>query len=288
MTCQLPEQCDVFVADIFRPAPKDDVASMEHPLFALRAGDRRVRTYTRNGTTVVVEPGVHGCATIHDKDVWIYCITQLVAGLNCGREVGRTVRFRGGDFLNATGRPVAGVGYRRLVRALERLKGTVVRTNIETDATRERAGFGLIDAWRVVERDHGNRMVAVEVTLPDWLWRSVRARHVLTVSRDYFRLRKPLARRIYELARKHCGAQPKWRISLNTLRDKCGSTDTERKFRAALKVIAGVNELPDYRLAFDGEADVVTVYARCSRGQIAQVSDLVDALSKEPKAAVCG
>lgn len=55
-------QRDFFVADIFDWSPKDDLASMEHPLFALRAGDRRVRTYARNGVTVRVEPGARGCA----------------------------------------------------------------------------------------------------------------------------------------------------------------------------------------------------------------------------------
>ena len=44
--CLAPDrhpQMDFFIADIFDAALKDDVASMEHPLFALKAGDRRVR-----------------------------------------------------------------------------------------------------------------------------------------------------------------------------------------------------------------------------------------------------
>lgn len=35
------------------------MASMEHPLFALKAGDMRVRTYERNGTIVKVMPGTY-------------------------------------------------------------------------------------------------------------------------------------------------------------------------------------------------------------------------------------
>ncbi|MEN3033133.1 replication initiator protein A [Chromobacterium amazonense] len=31
----------------------------------------------------------------------------------------------------------------------------------------------------------------------------------------YLGLRKPLARRMYELARKHCGHQAEWRIGLD-------------------------------------------------------------------------
>lgn len=122
-------------------------------------------------------------------------------------------------------------------------------------------------------------MVAVEVTLPEWLWRSVKAKHVLTLSRDYFRIRKPLDRRIYELARKHCGAQPKWRVSIKTLYEKSGSTDALRKFRAAAKALAESNELPDYRMTFDAEGDALTFYARAEKGRIAQIADLKKTLA---------
>jgi len=148
-------QLDFFVADILDAAPKDDMASMEHPLFALKAGDKRVRVYERNGSTVTVKPGHDGCATIHDKDLWIYCISHLVEAINRGREdVGRVVRLTAYDFLVATNRRTDGDSYKRMGDALARLKGTVIETNIETDGQRERAGFGLIDSWRVIERDH--------------------------------------------------------------------------------------------------------------------------------------
>jgi plasmid replication initiation protein len=137
-----------------------------------------------------------------------------------------------------------------------------------------------VDSWRVIERDGDDRMVAIEITLPDWLWRSIKAKHVLTISCDYFRLRKPLDRRIYELARKHCGAQPKWRVSLAVLHEKSGSTDTLRKFRAAIKALGESNELPDYRVAFDTENDAVTFYARAQKGAKAQITDLLAGLNK--------
>lgn len=138
----------------------------------------------------------------------------------------------------------------------------------------------LVDSWRVIERDGDDRMVAVEITLPDWLWRSIKAKHVLTLSRDYFRLRKPLDRRIYELARKHCGAQPRWRVSLATLHEKSGSTAPLRNFRGDIKKLAESNELPDYRVTFDGEADAVTFYARAAKGAKAQIADLLGGLNK--------
>jgi plasmid replication initiation protein len=269
-------QLDLFVANLADVVPKDDMASMEHPLFALKAGDKRVRVYERNGSTVTVKPGHDGCATIHDKDVWIYCISQLVEAINRGREdVGRVVRFTAYDFLVITNRRTDGDSYKRMGEALGRLSGTRIETNIETDGRRERAGFGLVDSWRVIERDHGERMVGVEVTLPDWLWRSIKAKHVLTLSRDYFRLRKPLDRRIYELARKHCGAQPRWPVTVKTLHEKSGSKAPLRNFRGDIKKLAESNELPDYRVAFDAEADAVTFYARACKGSKAQITDLL-------------
>ena len=269
------QQRDFFVADLCDVAAKDDLASMEHPLFALKAGDHRERRYEHNGMTVKVQPGFLGLATIHDKDVWIYCISQLVEAMNRGREdVSRTVQFTAYDFLRATNRPTAGVGYQRLDEALNRLRGTTIETNIKTDSYRESRGFGLIDAWKVVERGPGNRMVAIEVTLPDWLYRSVMSKQVLTLSRDYFRIRKPLDRRIYELARKHCGRQPKWCVSLAILHHKSGSTASLRRFRQSVRELAASDELPDYSLTFDVERDMATFHSRSSRGQRKRLNDL--------------
>jgi hypothetical protein len=42
----------------------------------------------------------------------------------------------------------------------------------------------------------------------------------LTLNRDYFRLRKPIERRIYEIARKHCGRKKEWSIGLALLHKK--------------------------------------------------------------------
>jgi len=254
----------LFIADITDWLPKDDATSMEHPLFALKAGDKRVRVYERNGNKMVVSPDIrYGLATIHDKDVWIYCISQLVAAKNQGREVGRTVRFVMHDFLTSTNRPTSGVGYQRTLEALRRLKTTNIETNIVTPNYRERGGFSLIDAWRVVEKSpDDNRMIAVEVDLPRWLMCSIDAMQVLTLSRDYFRLRKPIDRRIYELARKHCGQQKGWRVSMAVLHEKSGSSAPLRNFRIDVCALADSNELPDYFVAYDKDTDMVTFSVR--------------------------
>lgn len=63
-------------------------------------------------------------------------------------------------------------------------------------------------------------MQDVEITLSDWVFNAIKAKEVLTLHRDYFRLRKPLERRLYELARKHCGQKDEWKISLDLLQEK--------------------------------------------------------------------
>jgi plasmid replication initiation protein len=271
-------QGDFFCADIVDAHLKSDIAAMEHPLFALRAGDHRVRLYERGEVTVKVMPGTYGCATVHDQDVWIFAISQMVEGLNRGRDVSRIVRFTAYDFLRTCNRSIGGNGYLRLGEALGRLAGTRIETNIETAGKRERAGFGLLDTWRVIERDQDERMVAVEVTLPDWLYRSVMDLKVLTLSRDYFRLRRPLDRRIYQLVRKHCGSQARWSCKVATLHEKSGSASPLKGFRRLMRELAEVNELPDYRVAFDQERDVVTFFARSAKGSQAQIDQITKML----------
>lgn len=249
----LPERhptADFFVCDILDALPKDDLASMEHPLFSLSTRpDLRVLSYAHNDVTITVTPSVLGRATLFDKDILIYCISQLMVALNAGRPISRTLHLRAHDLLVATNRETSGDGYRRLVEAFERLAGTRITTNITTAEIEETTGFGLIEAWQIQRKTRGGRMISVRVTLAEWLFRAVLAKSVLTLSRDYFRLRKPLERRIYELARKHCGHQPEWRISLPVLARKSGSASPLRVFRRMIRDMIAANHLPDYELS---------------------------------------
>jgi len=242
-------QADFFVCDIFDAIPKDDLATMEHPIFSLSTKpDRRILNYTHNGTDITVVPSMRGLATIHDKDILIFCISQLMAALNAGRTVGRTLTLRAYDMLVATNRETSGDAYRRLREAFERLAGTRITTNLETGGMEVTSGFGLIENWEIVRRARGGRMVSVKVTLSEWLYRAVLSKSVLTLSRDYFRLRKPLERRVYEIARKHCGRQPAWRISVELLLKKSGSASPRRVFRKMLRDMIQANHLPDYEM----------------------------------------
>lgn len=275
-------QGDLFVADILDVAPKGDRASMEHPFFALRAGDKKPRVYEHNGAKITVFPGHRGLATIHDKDILIFCASQLVEARNRGRsDMGRVVTFTAYDFLVATNRDTGGRGYREMHAALNRLAGTRIETNIKTGGRLERSGFGLLDEWHVVEEESG-KMVAVAVTLPRWFYRAIENNEVLTLDRAYFRLRRPLDRRLYEIARKHVGHQASWKVSVEVLMRKTGSRSTVRKFRQHLREVQKNQHLPGYRIVFDRERDMVVFYSRSKKGGLKQLNDLLsDTMGKK-------
>lgn len=245
---------DFFVCDITDAIPKDDMASMEHPIFSLSTKpDHRMLQYEHNGNCITIKPGYSGLATIHDKDVLIYCISQLIAAMKAGERPQRTLHIQAFDLLVATNRPTGGESYERLRAALDRLSGTRIETNIVTGGVEIDRGFGLIDSWEIVRATKNGRMVSLAVSLSDWLFNAVSKHEVLTLHRDYFRLRKPMERRVYELARKHCGKNDDWPVSIEILHKKCGSSGNVRLFRQRIKQLVKDDHLPDYHVTLDGD-----------------------------------
>ena len=261
----LPErhpQGDFFVCDIFDAVPKGDMASMEHPIFSLSTKpDYRIRDYKNKDIQISIKPSSDGLATVHDRDILIYCISQLMVAINAGRDISQTMRFKAYELLVATNRNTAGTGYNQLKAALERLAGTRISTNITTGGEEIFRTFGLIESAEIVRQTRDGRMQEVEVKLSDWVFNAIKSKEVLTLHRDYFRLRKPLERRIYEIARKHCGNQKQWKIGLGLLQKKCGSNSTEREFRRLVNAIVKEDELhqhmPDYSIGYDDRSDSV-------------------------------
>ena len=251
-------QKDLFVCDIVDAVPKGDMASMEHPVFTLSTKpDFKPRKYARGDNFIEISPSHYGLATVHDRDVLIYCISQCMAALNEGRPVNRSMRFKAHDLLVATNRSTSGRGYELLKDAFRRLQGTQIETNIRQGGKEYFKVFGLIESAEIVRETRDGRMLDVEITLSDWVFDAIENNHVLTLNKGYFFLRRPLERRLYELARKHCGAQPRWPIGLEHLRDKCGSSSTTKEFRRLIgKIIDddGIHDhLPDYRMTIEGE-----------------------------------
>ncbi|MBV8359558.1 MAG: replication initiator protein A [Deltaproteobacteria bacterium] len=255
---------DFFVADILDWALKDDLHSMEHPLFSLSKKPQKgsekggALYYEHDGNHVTIKWGTDGRATIWDKDVLIYAVSQLMEAANQGRPLSRTVRLTAYDLLKSTQRHTGGKNYELLKEALARLTGTRIETNIATNGLRIHQGFGLLDNWKIVKRADSGQMILVELTLNEWLYNAVLGREVLTLNRKYFQLDGGLERRLYELARKHCGRQTEWTIGLPLLHSKSGSSAPLKKFRQHVKRLAEANDLPDYLLSYDPDTDRVT------------------------------
>ncbi len=264
---------DFFVADIWAWTPKDDQGSMEHPFFALaKKPDRITRCYEHNGHAITIAPGAYGMATVWDKDVLIYVCSQLVEGMKQGRVPHPVVRFQVFDFLVSTNRSTGQKGYRLLQKAMDRLQGVQIKTNIRTGGREEIISFGLLDWWHMVIEEPN---VTVQIKLSDWLYRAVTNLEVLTIHRDYFRLDGGLERRVYELCRKHCGHQDKWTVGLELLHKKSGSLSPLKKFRLNIKRLAQSNHLPDYWMRYNRAGDKLTAYPQTSKGGLRQIKDVL-------------
>lgn len=261
-------QRELFLCDLGDVVLKDDLGSMEHPIFSLsKRPDTQVRVYKNGDKWLEVVPSVEGLATIWDKDVLIFAVSQLMAAKKQGREITRHLQFSSKDFLVFSNRATGGGDYKKLQAALDRLAGTRMRTNVETNGIGERQGSGLIEGYRISYSTQSGRVLQWELTLSEWLFRAVEANEVLTLHHDYFRLKSSLERRVYEIARKHCGSQAVWKIRLSLLRKKSGSQSPERNFRIAIQRIVDDGTLPDYDLYIEGDQVIFENRAAVARLQ---------------------
>jgi len=252
------KQRDFFTCDVF-DIYKDDIASMEHPVFSLSTKpDFRMLVYKNNESTIKIKPSYTGLATIHDKDILLYLASSLMNAKNNGEEIHQVVRFVAYDYMLSTNKKTSGVQYKQLKDGLSRLKGTVIETNIKTNNTEITREFSLIDEWGVVKEDNNGKMIAVEVKLSDWFFSSIIGNAILSIDEDYFKLRKPTERRLYELARKHCGNQVAWKIKLENLKGKLGITSPTRTLRFNIKKIIETNHLPEYNISMDNDIVMFT------------------------------
>lgn len=266
-------QADFFICDVADAVLKDLIPQMEHPFYALsKKPETAIRRYEHEDKWLEVIPSVKGQATIYDKDILIYAVSQIMHAINRGEKVERRLRFNPRELLIFVNRGTGGKDYDAFCEALDRLMGTVIKTNITTATDTdvplgddERLGwFHLIEKAHVQRKngDQDGRIVWAEIELSEWIFNSIRRKSVLTLHRDYFRLRKPIERRVYELARKMCGAQPEFEIGLEKLLKRTGSRMELKRFRHTMKEIAMHNHLPDYQVAMDEARDTVIFKGR--------------------------
>lgn len=274
------EQLELFDAVLRDVSVKVDMASLEHPLFTLSSRPAKAVRHYRLGQDceITIIPSADGAPTLHDKDILVFLTSQIKAAMNAGLKVSPLVNVHGCDLLRTIGRGCSGADYQRLRTALTRLRGTTIRTRIKTGGRQTESGFGLIDAWTLIEQpSHSPRL---QIRLGDWLYRAILADEVLVVDDRYFGL-CGLEKRIYEILRKHVGKQTAWRISLETLREKCGAATPARRFkfevqrileRAAENRVAETNDpFCDWLLLLNG--DVLCAYQNSPAGSATRARD---------------
>ncbi|MCP5002539.1 MAG: replication initiator protein A [Planctomycetes bacterium] len=246
-------QDDLFICDVADAVLKDIMPQMEHPFYSLsKKPDLTVRRYEHNGNYIEITPSVKGLATIYDKDILIYAISQIMSKLEKKEKVSKRVRINTHELLKFTNRGTAGKDYKAICDAVTRLGGVQISTNIKTGDEEHFDVFGLIESSSIRrKRGLDGRLVYCDITLSDWVFSAIRKKEVLTLNRAYFRLRKPIERRIYEIARKHCGHKNTWSVGLSILHKKSGSQGNERLFRQSIKALTKNTLFPDYTVEFD-------------------------------------
>jgi plasmid replication initiation protein len=229
---------------------KNDRALMVWSFFALDRKKVDRMTYDDSRTRIVVTGLQYGVANMWDKEILIYLISIMQDKLNRGEAIGPTMTFTAADLFRVIGREAGGSAYDRLEESLKRLRNTSIETNIETGGEGESGGFSWLSEYKLRYRRNtaGEKVLrAVEVTICNWLYRAVtQDKKILTYHAKYFEL-GPLEKRLYEMARAHCGQQAGIRMNLEKLRLRVGFTDELKQFKWKLGQINKKKApLPEY------------------------------------------
>lgn len=279
-------QTDMFIADILDAKIKDDIHSMEHQIFSLsKRKATKIVKYEHNGKTIEIVPSVKGQANIWDKDVLMYCGSQLMAAINKKRVPKRKIRINAYDFFISTNRGTGGNDYILFLKSLERLLGTNIKTNIKTNNHEITEYFGLIDSLKIVRETQSKKgekgATVVDITLSEWQYNAILGSEMLTLNDDYFRLKKGLHRALYLHARKHCGNQGKYQIGLEKIHKKIRSDSPLRKFKFYIKeIVKDPGYILDYKLGFNEKDNIITFYNKSLSGVLAESKDSLKKIDK--------
>lgn len=254
---------------------------MEHPFFSLSKNkDTKPRRYESPDGKAQLEimPSGYGIPTIWDKDLLIYTATLLREAMNKGTlgSENKAIRIDTANFMEAT---VKGDGTQQrkgLIGTLDRLNGCAVKTTIETNGTSYIEGFTLLDSYKVAVKTKTGKVAALDIKVCDWLYGAIwnDTQEMLSINRDYFKLEGGIERRLYELARKHCGRQPFWKVGMETLWEKSGSQSTLKLFRSKIfKGQVDLGTLPDYRVQLKPELDQVWFFSIHHKDPIQAIMD---------------
>jgi plasmid replication initiation protein len=264
-------QFDLFLPNIVDLKFRDQKDTMERPFFSLSKSKRMKPIEYRNesdGVFVTVQPHQDfGMATIWDADILIWAASVLCDLKNRGvNDIPRELKFQPHDLLKAIGRSTGGTDYTKLRDGLERLKSTIITTNIRTRRGRKDMMFSWIDQWEDLVDAGTKESRGLTLTLSDWFYRGIMEDGgVLAIDRAYFSISGGRERWLYRVARKHAGGNGAdgFAISMRTMFEKSGAEGTYRRFKFEMQRIVARNDLPGFLLALgqgsDGEPTIQMV-----------------------------
>jgi plasmid replication initiation protein len=244
---------------------RDQKDTMERPFFSLSKSKRMKPIQYKNendGVFVTVQPHQdYGMATIWDADILIWAASVLCDMKNRGtNDIPRELKFQPHDLLKAIGRSVGGKDYAQLRDSLERLKTTVVTTNIRVKRSHKNTMFSWIDQWDDLIDAQTKESRGLTLTVSDWFYRGVMEDGgLLSIDFAYFSITGGRERWLYRVARKHAGGNGAdgFAISMPTLFEKSGAEGTYRRFKFEMLRIVKNNNLPGFSLSIregsDGE-----------------------------------
>lgn len=258
-TFDVPAQLELFALEIldFEFSLKDEIDGMTLPIFAINQKSQQDKLYTwirHDGKVKMRVEAVAGRPTQHDKDLVIFVISALMHEYNVSGKVPDVIDMHTRHYLIGTDRQVGGSQYSQFEGTLKRIQHmTVVVDTDNDDGTKTiNKQFAYFTGSEVIVKSKTDQVLAVRLKISDWLKGQISNKNVLTMNRDYFKLSGSLERRLYEIARKHCGRQGLWRVTLPVLCNMTGSASTLKLFKQQLGRIIEADSIPDYRLSIAG------------------------------------
>lgn len=275
-----------FVPAIYDAPIKDDVNLMDVAPFSLSKNSRNgVIRYELKDCLITIEGGAEsGLATVFDYDIFLNMVSYLAEEVRRYRiEEAKGLRpslppkvYRpnAAHILKFCRRSDGGKSYEDLESALKRLSSTKIQVvNLAGGKRRQVDTRPLIGESTVVSRTGSNKIDLIEITIPDWVYKSVvtrdKALPLLTLHEDYFLISSGLGRFIYRLARKAAGARGEARYTVRELHKRSGSTQELRFFQRDLRDFVTRTQafpMPEFELSLgEGqEGPVLTMKRRSS------------------------
>jgi hypothetical protein len=173
-------------------------------------------------------------------------------------DIPRELKFQPHDLLKSIVRGTGGRDYAQLRDSLERLKTTVVTTNIRGKRGQKTTMFSWIDQWDDLIDAQSKESRGLTLTVSDWFYRGVMEDGgLLSIDPMYFSITGGRERWLYRVARKHAGGNGAdgFAISMPVLFEKSGAEGTYRRFKFEMLKIVQRNDLPGFSFSVRSETE---------------------------------